>query len=74
MAPLHSLVDNVRMNIRCRQKEGVTLRHSYLSAFFLSIQKAFHPYKTEFVLSNSMLDIPYVGCLAIDTMHQYRWS
>ena len=30
MALLHSLVDGLEMKNRCRQKEGVTLRHCYL--------------------------------------------
>ena len=27
MAPLHSTVDGLKMKNRCRQKEGVTLKH-----------------------------------------------
>lgn len=30
MVPLRSLVDGLKMNIRCCQKEGITLRHCYL--------------------------------------------
>ena len=30
MAPLHSLVNNLRMENRCHQREGVTLRPWYL--------------------------------------------
>ena len=30
MPPLHSLVDNLRMRNRCRQKEGVTLSLNFV--------------------------------------------
>ena len=35
VAPLHSCVDSLNMNIRCRHKEGVTLRPQYLCGFYI---------------------------------------
>ena len=33
MAPLHPLVDRIKMNNRCYQKVGVPSRHGYLAEF-----------------------------------------
>jgi hypothetical protein len=33
MAPLHSLVDGLKMKNRCRPKEGGALRHYYIKKF-----------------------------------------
>jgi hypothetical protein len=38
MALLHSLVDNLQMKNSCHQKEGVTLRHCYLTCQMPTLQ------------------------------------
>ena len=44
MAPLHSLVDNLRFKNKCHQKEGVTLRFFYILYFFTLVHVfAIHP-------------------------------
>ena len=37
MALLHALINGLRMKITCRHKEGITLRHCYLTMNYITV-------------------------------------
>ena len=74
MAPLHSLVDDLGMKNRCRQKEGVTLRPSYL----IGVHKVVivHPWYLVTLWSEETCNIyvaslTLIGCSIENLYHVY---